>query len=777
MSQLKNSDANSASNQFYWDPALGGNGHIYEFVSSTLNWAQASAAASGKTLGGAQEHLLTISSAAEQQFIVSQSAFNATGYWLGASDAASEGQWKWVVGPEAGTQFWNGSGTSGSAVSGRYQNWDLSPSPNYYGPQPDGGINENYAVLGGKTSTYYYGVQSPQKWLDAYGSDTQWSYIVEYELTGTATSNTPVMTSALTASISENVSTSTAVYTATGTDPDAGTTLTYSITGGADANLFNINSSTGAVTFKTSPNFEAPADSGANNVYDIVVQVSDGALTASQAVAITVSNANEAPSVTSGSTATTPENVSTSTAVYTATGTDPDVGTTLTYSITGGADANLFNINSSTGAVTFKTSPNFEAPADSGANNVYDIVVQVSDGALTASQAVAITVTDVAEGNSQTGTVQAPSVTSGSTATTPENVSTSTAVYTATGTDPDAGTTLTYSITGGADANLFNINSSTGAVTFKTSPNFEAPADSGANNVYDIVVQVSDGTLTASQAVAITVSNANEAPSVTSGSTATTPENVSTSTAVYTATGTDPDAGTTLTYSITGGADANLFNINSSTGAVTFKTSPNFEAPADSGANNVYDIVVQVSDGALTASQAVAITVSNANEAPRVTSGSTATTPENVSTTTAVYTATGTDPDAGTTLTYSITGGADANLFNINSSTGAVTFKTSPNFEAPADSGANNVYDIVVQVSDGALTASQAVAITVTDVAEGSSSTNNSVAGTLIKNFACTDAGNIAFAIQADGKIVAASSTSAGQANSNFCIARYRRNA
>ena len=119
---------------------------------------------------------------------------------------------------------------------------------------------------------------------------------------------------------------------------------------------------------------------------------------------------NTAPSITSPTTATTPENVSTTTAVYTATGTDPDAGTTLTYSITGGADANLFNINSSTGAVTFKTSPNFEAPADSGANNVYDIVVQVSDGTLTASQAVAITVTDVAEGNSQTGTVQAPTI-------------------------------------------------------------------------------------------------------------------------------------------------------------------------------------------------------------------------------------------------------------------------------------------------------------------------------------------------------------------------------
>jgi CoA:oxalate CoA-transferase len=65
---------------------------------------------------------------------------------------------------------------------------------------------------------------------------------------------------------------------------------------------------------------------------------------------------------------------------------------------------------------------------------------------------------------------------------------------------------------------------------------------------YDIVVQASDGYLSATRAVAITVTNFNEAPSITSGSTTTTPKNVSTSTPVYTATATDPDAHTVLTY-------------------------------------------------------------------------------------------------------------------------------------------------------------------------------------------------------------------------------------
>ena len=112
----------------------------------------------------------------------------------------------------------------------------------------------------------------------------------------------------------------------------------------------------------------------------------------------------------------------------------------------------------------------------------------------------------------------------------------------------------------------------------------------------------------------------------------------------------------------------------------------------------------------------VALQVLDTGATPVITSVTTATFAENA--TGAVYTAAGTDADAGTTLTYALAG-TDAALFNINASTGAVTFKAAPNFEAPADAGANNVYDITVTASDGANTsAAKAVAITVTDVAE-----------------------------------------------------------
>lgn len=85
------------------------------------------------------------------------------------------------------------------------------------------------------------------------------------------------------------------------------------------------------------------------------------------------------------------------TAVTTVTATDADVGDTLTYSISGGADAAKFTINSSTGALSFQTAPDFEVPTDADANNQYIVIVQVSDGTASDTQTITVTVTDVAD--------------------------------------------------------------------------------------------------------------------------------------------------------------------------------------------------------------------------------------------------------------------------------------------------------------------------------------------------------------------------------------------
>src|SRR5439155_1075051 len=148
-------------------------------------------------------------------------------------------------------------------------------------------------------------------------------------------------------------------------------------------------------SFLSAPDYEAPTDAGGDNVYDVTVQVSDGSLTDTQAIAVTVTDADEAPTSTrNGGGASANRNVAeNSTAVTTVAAIDVDAATTLTYAISGGADAGKFTIDSSTGVLSFLAAHDFEAPTDADGDNVYDVTVQVSDGSLTDTQAIAVTVT------------------------------------------------------------------------------------------------------------------------------------------------------------------------------------------------------------------------------------------------------------------------------------------------------------------------------------------------------------------------------------------------
>ena len=56
----------------------------------------------------------------------------------------------------------------------------------------------------------------------------------------------------------------------------------------------------------------------------------------------------------------------------------------------------------------------------------------------------------------------------------------------------------------------------------------------------------------------------------------------------------------------------------------------------------------------------------------------------------------------------------DASKFTI-SSAGALSFASSPDYESPADNGGNNVYNVSVGVSDGSISSTVALVITVSD--------------------------------------------------------------
>ena len=152
--------------------------HFYEFVRSPgITWTNARTAAASRTFAGYTGYLATVTSSGENAFVTAKCAGAG---WLGGSDAASEGTWKWMTGPEAGTQFWSGAAT-GSAVGGQYTNWTNGLEPN------NSGGTENYLhILGPNKSEWPGWAQSdprysPGDWNDYADNDsTIVGYVVEY---------------------------------------------------------------------------------------------------------------------------------------------------------------------------------------------------------------------------------------------------------------------------------------------------------------------------------------------------------------------------------------------------------------------------------------------------------------------------------------------------------------------------------------------------------------------------------------------------------------------
>ncbi|MES2337837.1 MAG: hypothetical protein V4537_07075 [Pseudomonadota bacterium] len=73
----------------------------------------------------------------------------------------------------------------------------------------------------------------------------------------------------------------------------------------------------------------------------------------------------------------------------------------------------------------------------------------------------------------------------------------------------------------------------------------------------------------------------------------------------------------------------------------------------------------------------------------------------------------------GDALSYAIVGGPDAALFRIDRLTGALSFLTTPDHEAPEDADLRNTYELVIEVRDAKGSDTQALTVVVRDVNEG----------------------------------------------------------
>lgn len=365
--------------------------------------------------------------------------------------------------------------------------------------------------------------------------------------------------------------------------------LTYTIASGPSHGTASLSGRT--LTYVPTGNYNGP-DS-------LTFTVSDGALSSTGTVSITVNPANDPPSLTTSSVTTSEDAAIT----FNPSATDID-GDALSWTITTAPANGTATIDAASGAVTYTP------PAEwSGTTNVR---VSVTDGVATAGGTFGITVTTVNDTpvvTAATGTVaKGGSVSIPITATDPDNASLSFSVSSAPahGTATFSGRSLVYT-------------------------------NSNWAGTETLQVVASDGTNTSVPAtVTITVTGANAAPTLSTTSVTTAEDTPIT----FTPAASDAE-GDPLSWSLVSAPANGTATINSSTGAVTFTPTADW-----SGSTS---FTVQVSDGTNVTTGAVNVSVTAVNDAP-VGTLTTATVTEDTAVTVAL---TGTDVDS-TSLSYAL---------------------------------------------------------------------------------------------------------------------------
>ena len=301
------------------------------------------------------------------------------------------------------------------------------------------------------------------------------------------------------------------IFTADGTEVNTGDTLT-------------VDQLTGLVF---TPNPNASSDLEDIGIFSYTVDDGNGGNASSQ-VAISVNAVQDPPTIDSSNTVSVDENTTT---VITIDGNDPDEDT-LTYSISGGADQNLFTIDATTGDLSFSNKQDFENPADSDGDNNYEVQITVDDGnGNTVSQDITVTVTD-----------KTTSITISNTSIDENTASTAVGDLSSYIDDINATDEFTYSLSGnGSDS--FEVVDGSLQLRDGVSADFETVGS------YAITVTASSGGADASFLFTITVNDLNDIPTGVTLSSQGIPEKID-GTVVGAVSTIDQDSGDTHTYTV-----------------------------------------------------------------------------------------------------------------------------------------------------------------------------------------------------------------------------------
>ena len=419
--------------------------------------------------------------------------------------------------------------------------------------------------------------------------------------------NPPVITTTSPITVKENQTT---VATLEATDADDDPITGWSITGGAERGLFNLTNG-GALTFKTTPDYENPSDTGSNNSYEVEVTASDGTDDSTpKTLIVNVTDVNEPPGPPTNLSVSTNDDSPTSALDVSWTASD----TTGIPEITG------YDVQFRAQAETDWIDHDFDSVATTEAtihnlasNTIYQVQVRAKNN----------------EGEGQwvtgRGTTEKADLTvafSSATYTVGEGSTTDINVNVAPTADRTVTVTITMSGEGATLSGLDNNNTLT-IERGQSSASFTISGDQDNDNVNDEVVLTlstdADGvTLGNPSTTAVTIEEPNNPPVITTTSPITVKENQTT---VATLEATDSDNDPITGWSISGGVDSTLFNLTNG-GALTFSTAPDYENPNDTGSDNGYEVQVMASDGTDNSDPLmITINVTDLNEPPSAPTG------------------------------------------------------------------------------------------------------------------------------------------------------------
>ena len=251
------------------------------------------------------------------------------------------------------------------------------------------------------------------------------------------------------------------------------------------------------------------------------------------------------------------------------------------------------------------------------------------------------------------------------------------------------GDTVTYSISG-TDAAALSVNLLTGVLSFQSAPDYETKQN------YAVIAAASDGVNSSSQSISVTINDLNESPKIVSSSLSVN-EN---STSIGSISASDPE-GDTITYSISG-TDASSISVNSSSGALTFNTAPDYETKTS------YSITASVTDGTNSASEGITISIVNLDDtAPVFSSGTSYSVAELQK---SIGTVQASDVDSSN-ISFSLQDNyVDSSAFAIDSVSGFIEAKKYLDYED------KDSYRIRVVADDGTQSTNQNIDISITDV-------------------------------------------------------------